>query len=166
MNHRDQAKHGRGALLLEALLALSIFVSVGSLCLLAAQSLSRALLRAQREHEALDLSLSKLAELEAGLVSIGDLRGEWSGAVGSLLPELDEERPPGRRYVLDVRTSRSEFRGLSLVELTVREVPGTGGAAAEEPFGVTVRRLLPLRRVEAGPYEEDELLEGLPEFGP
>ncbi len=155
----------RGALLLEVLLAVGLFVGAGTVCLVATRTQNAALLRVQREQEALDLARSKLAELEAGLITVLDLRGDWSGAVGSLEPEALGAGGPAR-WSLDVHTGRSEYRGLSLVELTVTEVPQGPRAAAPEPITVTLRQLLPLRRVEERPYEADDLLEGVREAAP
>jgi hypothetical protein len=155
----------RGAILLEVVLSIVLFVGAASFCLAATRSLFEALDRADRRDLALDLARSKLAELEAGLVTLGELRGEWSGAVGSRLEdddlELDEDEP---RWSIDATTSRSPFSGLSLVELTVTELTGVLEVDENRPATtITLRQLVVLREIDAEAYEVDEMLEGLPE---
>jgi len=66
-----------------------------------------------------------------------------------------------------VETSRSEFQGLTLVELTVREITAeTGPDEAPAGASFTLRQLMALRETDAEAYEVDEMLEGLPEFEP
>lgn len=160
---------GRGAVLLELMLALALFVGAAALCLTATRSLFAALDRADRRQWAIDLARSKMAELDAGLVSLPALRGEWSGAVGSHRPrDLSPDEPAAEtRWRFDVRTQRSAFDGLTLIELTVSEVPGEAVATGEDPALVsyTLRQLVALREASAGEFETDELLEGLPEAG-
>ena len=158
LHARTRGARRRGALLLELLLAVALFAGAGTLCLAASKSVFRALDRSRRESEALDLVRSKMAELEAGLINTGDLREEWSGAVGSFEPEDLDEQP---RWSFDVQTSRTPFAGLSLVELTVFEL-------AERPDAVsmTLRQLVALRETDVEAYEPDELLEGLPGVEP
>jgi hypothetical protein len=99
---------------------------------------------------------------------LGELRGEWSGAVGSRLEDEDlEAEPRGPTWEIDVETSPTEFPGLTLVELTVTEITGVTGPD-DAPGGVsfTLRQLLALRETDPEAYEIDELLEGLPEVEP
>ena len=80
------------------------------------RSLFSALDRVQREQRALDLARSKLAELEAGLITITDLRGTWSGAVGSHEPAVDlEPLRSGTSWTIEAQTIRTEHPGLSLI---------------------------------------------------
>ena len=153
-----------GAMLFEVMLSLALFVGAGTLCLSVTKSLAEALQRTQLQQEAIDLARSKLAELEAGLTTIGDLRGEWSGAIGSIEPDddLDGSGRPSR-WSFEVNTTRTEFSGLSLVALTVSE--NTGPLADSEAFSVTLRQLMTLREIDPEMYESDELLEDLPEAG-
>lgn len=144
------AKRRRGAVLLEVLLSVALFAGSAAFCLAVTSSLFEKLHRSDRRQFVTDLARSKMAELEAGLVSIQDLRGEWSGAVGSRAADDLEAR--GRVCEIDVDTSRTEYAGLSLVELTVRE--------GEIAF--TLRQLVALREIDVEAYEPDDLLEGLP----
>ncbi|MHC4082971.1 MAG: type IV pilus modification PilV family protein [Planctomycetota bacterium] len=158
----------RGAMLLEVMLSVVLFVGAASFCLAATRSLFGTLERIDRRQRAIDLARSKLAELEAGQVTLGELRGEWSGAVGSRLEDEDLEiEPRGPVWEIDVETSQSEFRGLTLVELTVSEITEEAGPD-DAPGGVrfTLRQLMALRETDTEAYEADELLEGLPEVGP
>lgn len=155
-------------MLFEIMLSIALFVGAGTFCLAVTRSLFGALYRVQREQQALDLARSKLAELDAGLIGIQDLRGEWSGAVGSYEPSADlAPDAAGRIWTFEMETTRSEHPGLSLVELTVTEQSAElAGAGSAGGLSVTIRQLLPLRELEPEAYEPDELLEGLPEAEP
>ena len=158
--------HRRGALLLEVMLSVALFVGAASFCLVVTRSLFSAMDRADRRQLCVDLACSKMAELEAGLTTLQDLRGEWSGAIGSR--SVDDELALDRaQWQFDVQTSRTEFQGLSLVELTVSELSETAGATrAGERVSFTLRQLVALRELDAEAYEVDDLLEGLPEAQP
>ncbi len=155
----------RGAVLLEVLLSLALFVGAASFCLAAMRSLHAALDRADRDQRVIDLARSRMAELDAGLISLQALRGEWSGAVGSRQGDSLEvdEGPAQRRFHVDAGTSRSAYPGLTLVEITVTETQaGLSGA----PASFTLRQLVALRDAEAEAYEGDELLQGQPSGAP
>jgi hypothetical protein len=155
-------------MLLEVVLAVVLFVGAASFCMVATRSLFGTLERIDRRQRAVDLARSKLAELEAGQVTLSELRGEWSGAIGSRLEDDDLEiEPRGPVWEFDVETSRTEFTGLTLVELTVREI--TTETGPDEPttdVSFTLRQLMALREEDAEAYEVDEMLEGLPEIEP
>ncbi len=154
----------RGAILLEVMLAIGLFVGAAAFCLGVTKRLFWALERADHRRLAIDLARSKLAELEAGLITVQDLRGEWSGGVGSR-PDDDERAGAvaGPSWEIDAITTRTEYRGLSLIELTITEVPPDGGV---ESHGVsfTLRQLIALREQDPEAYEVDEMLEGLEDF--
>jgi len=153
MRRRPRAR--RGALLLETMLSIALFVGAAAFCITSLRSLFDRIERADARQQAVDLARSKMAELEAGLINVQSLRGEWSGAVGSR-PD-DEIDAGGRTWAIDATTVRTEFAGLSLVELTVTAiVDGRDG----ESF--TLRQLVALREADAEAYEPDDLLEGLP----
>jgi hypothetical protein len=143
----------RGGILLEALLALALFSGAALLTLGAARSAFTGLSRAERQHLAADIAASRLAELEAGLINLADLRGAELQTIGSI--ELDDAFAD--RWIVEARTQRSEHRGLTLVELTVREAGN-----APDAVSITLRRLLTLREIDPDEYEEDDLLRGLP----
>ncbi len=151
----------RGAILLEVMLAIGLFVGAAAFCLGVTKRLFWSLERADHRRLAIDLAGSKLAELEAGLITVQDLRGEWSGGVGSRPDDEDlAGAVAGPSWEIDAVTTRTEYRGLSLIELTITEVPPDGGV---ESHGVsfTLRQLIALREQDPEAYEVDEMLEGL-----
>lgn len=145
----------RAAVLMELVIALAIFASTAMLTLSVMNNSYAALQRSQSEQLAVDLARSKLAELDAGLLSIGDLQEYVIEHVGSIdLYEsmaLDEESD----WWIDVYTEPTEFDGLTLVEITV-----TIGEQENAPFA-TLRELIRLRDARDEEYEQDELLDGL-----
>ncbi len=155
----------RGAILLETVIALALFIGAASFTIGALRNTLNGLDRAEREAIALDLARSKLAELEAGLIELADLRdGEAAfDQIGSIdYQEANADGPfLADTWELEIHTERSEFTGLSLVTITVREFDDGDPETAE--IGVTLRQLMAVVDEEAGEYEEDEMLEGLPE---
>jgi len=160
-----------GAILLETLIAMALFTGAAAFSLVATRQVFDGLDKARRTQQALDIVRSKLAELEAGLISLSELRtGEEVDAVGSLEGSFAEDGGEssgfmnsgngdsgGGRWVFGIQTQRTAFNGLSLVQLTVRE-------ESERPdrVWVTMRQLLPLSEEEVAQYEVDELIEDLP----
>jgi Tfp pilus assembly protein PilV len=159
----------RGAILLETLIALALFVAAASMALGATRNVFNAVDHARRRLEAVDLARSKLAELEAGHITLGDLRGEFDAASSQIGSQRRSTRVDAtgsaQRWVMDVKTRRTEFTGLSLVELTVREFAGSGSGRGQNEGGVscTLRQLVALRHVDAQEYESDKLSEDLPQ---
>jgi hypothetical protein len=144
------------------MLAIGLFVGSAAFCLGVTRSLFSALERADRRRLAVDLARSKLAELEAGLITVQDLRGEWSGGVGSHARDVElATAVPGPSWEFDVVTTRTEFSGLSLIELTVTEVPRDAGVESAGTASFTLRQLVALREQDPEAYEADEMLEGL-----
>ncbi len=151
----------RGAILLEVMLAIGLFVGAAAFCLGVTSSLFSALERADHRRLAIDLAGSKLAELEAGLITVQDLRGEWSGGVGSRPDDVDRAGTAGgSSWEIDAVTTPTEYRGLSLIELTITEVPAGGGVEGHV-VSFTLRQLVALREQDPEAYEVDEMLEGL-----
>lgn len=151
----------RGAILLEVLLAIGLFAGAATFCLGVTKSLFSAFDRTDRRRMAIDLARSKLAELEAGLISVQDLRGEWSGGVGSRQDDVELDGVAlGPHWEIDAVTTRTEYPGLSLIELTITEVPPDGGVEGHV-VSFTLRQLIALREQDPEMYEADEMLEGL-----
>ncbi|MCA9295294.1 MAG: hypothetical protein KC983_02230 [Phycisphaerales bacterium] len=152
----------RGGILFETLIALAIFIGAAGLALRASnQALGRVDVRA-RTQQALDFGLAKLAELDAGLISLTDLRGDDIDGIGSMefADAGDMEPPP---WEIDIRTQRTTFGELSLVQLTIRErEPDAGWGEDQRPIEVAVRELITLREGDVDLYEVDELLDDLP----
>ncbi len=148
--------------MLEVMLSIGLFVGAAAFCLGATKSIFVGLERADRRQCAVDLARSRLAELEAGLVAIQALRGEWDGGVGSHpADDYEQTRPQQRRWTINVETSLSEFSGLTLVELTVSEISNP-----DDAISVTLRQLMSLRDVGVEEYEPDDLFEGLDQETP
>lgn len=158
----------RGALLLEVLLSIALFAGASAFALGAARSVFDALERSKRQQEAVDIATSKMAELEAALITVRDLRSQWMGQIGTYEPDLNFDASNDSRYwEIDVQTYPSEFAGLNLVELTVTEVTDAMNDGINfVPMSYTLRQLMPPREAEVEAYQEDELLEGLPEVEP
>ncbi len=165
---RTTAPDRRGALLLEVLLSIALFAGASAFALGAVRSVFDALDRAKRQQEAVDIATSKMAELEAALITVRDLRSEWMGQIGTYEPDLEFDASNDSRYwEIDVQTYASEFAGLNLVELTVTEVTDAmNGDSNFVPMSFTLRQLMPPREADVEAYREDELLEGLPEIEP
>lgn len=136
----------RGGILLETLLAIALFAGAAAFTLGAARSAFTRLDQTRREQLALDLARATLAEIEAGLLSLADLRDGERGSVGS----LDDYAPSGSlddvdlatRWAFDVVVDPTPYGDLSLVTLTVREETASGGDAGTS---ITLRQLLRLR---------------------
>jgi hypothetical protein len=149
------------------MLAIALFVGAGAFALACVRSVTRTLDRSQTRQEAVDLARSKMTELETGVTNLNALRGEFSGAIGSRQrsSEVDEATAPSR-WRLDVAVSRSEFTGLSLVELTVSEaITPEAEAAGATAMRYTLRQLVSLRDDPGEAWDEDELLTDLPAGG-
>jgi hypothetical protein len=139
----------RGGILLEVLLAVALFAGAAATALACVKSVFAALDRTRREQTAVDLARSKMAQLEAGLVSMTELRGQSVDGVGVA---SDRDQGTGSngsnssdasatRWIVETHTRRTEFTNLSLVELTVREDLPDSAA----PFSYTLRQLVNLK---------------------
>ncbi|MCP3904423.1 MAG: hypothetical protein GY715_12415 [Planctomycetes bacterium] len=155
----------RGGILLEVLLSLALFVAAAAFALGATRSVVGTLDRSRREALAVDLARSRLAELEAGIVTLAELRDDAEGLsrAGSVEAFGEEADDGGRRWEIDVTTERTEFTGLVLVELTVREAPDEAVNDPSRIVECTLRQLVALREGDDEAWEADELLRDLPE---
>jgi len=139
----------RGGILLEVVLAIALFAGAAAFALASVRSVFNTLEQARLLQEAIDLARSKMGELEAGLITLADVRGNEPQQIGSI--ELKgEDRDASNRWQIDVATERTEFTGLSLVELTV-----TQSEPAEHPTRFTLRQLMALRDADAPEYEAE-----------
>ncbi len=175
MRERRRPGHARrGGILFEVMLSVALFAGAAAFTLAAVRSVYLTLERSEKQQQAIDLARTRIAELEAGLITLGDLRGESAGAADS--PSLasrdassfDEQTDPTRiRWRTELRTSRTEFTGLTLVELTVIEsISREAETAGENPTRYTLRQLVAVREDEGEAWQEDELIKGLPEGEP
>lgn len=136
----------RGGVLFEILLSLGIFAGAASFTLAAISSVFTSLDSTRKHQQAVDLARTKMAQLEAGLISMSELRGA-----------IDDDDGHGA-WIIDASVQRSEFTGLSLVELTMTEnVADIRGDGA--PVRFTLRQLVPLLERDVEGYERDELMD-------
>ncbi|MHC4948892.1 MAG: hypothetical protein ACYTG1_11615 [Planctomycetota bacterium] len=141
---RRRPRPRRGGLLLEVLVSIALFAGAAAFVLAAMRSALDGIDRAERRREALDLARSTIAELEAGLVSLGDLReGIAPGTDDALGPDLALPS----RWRIDARTEPSPWRGLTLLELEVFEETGEIriDLGEDESPTVVLRQLVRLR---------------------
>ena len=105
-----------------------------------------------------------MAELESGLITIADLRDgrdalerggsfDWNA--------LDDRDAPSLRWELEIASERTEFTGLTLVTITVRELEED--VFAEGGIEASLRQLVALHDDADESFEEDPVLRGLPE---
>jgi hypothetical protein len=168
------ANRASGGVLIEIVIAVALFVGAAGFTLGAMRGVFDGMEREDRRLLAVDLARSLMAELEAGSINLADLRGPIDGRVGSLRASAasgaSEDSLEGgagshRRWRVETRTERSRFTGLSLVEITVREVGEQDSASDEsgDVISVTLRALMPLRESAPEEYQQDDLVEDLPE---
>jgi len=126
-----RSHHARsGGVLLEILLSLAIFVTAGTLVLSIMTDATRAASRAESLAAAVDCARSIVAEVEAGVRPLADLRGE-----------IDDLPPPWERFRAEGRSLRSDFRGLVQVEVRIHEIDAPFDAAPR----FVLRQLVPVR---------------------
>ncbi|MBL0926115.1 MAG: prepilin-type N-terminal cleavage/methylation domain-containing protein [Phycisphaerales bacterium] len=126
---RHRRDRGRGALLLELLIAMAIFISAGLIILGVLRQASASVAAAITQQRVADLARSAAARIEAGLDSPGTLNGPVRAGAFPAAPA---------GYTLDIGTERSGFPGLTL--LTVRAArPDLQGAPS-----YTVRQMVRL----------------------
>jgi hypothetical protein len=115
---RSAARRARGGILLELLVSIAIFAAGAALTLTALQSALDGVRRAELRARAEDLAASRLAELDAGLVSIGDLRDSGDGD-GDDAARLDDD---ALSVTIEILPAPGAARGsaLSLARATVR----------------------------------------------
>ena len=165
----------RGAILFEVLVAVALFAAVGVAVTTSMRSARAGLIAVDREQQAADLARSLMSALEMGETNINELREGLPRTLGSndaFAEELDEALDRGEAgWSLDVRTIRSPHPDLTLVELTVRSIPpgsapdSPDAAAVSEAVSFTLSQLLQLRETDPEAFEQDDILDDLPEPG-
>ena len=141
------ARSARSAwVLLEVVLALSIFTMAAMGVLSVMGQASRDVQTAALELQSLDLARSALAQMEAGLKQPDELMGPvpvWSESDTDpdALAAFEDDLPEPSGWELEIQTEPSEFVGLTLVTVTARRVdPATG----EFSFATTLHQLIRL----------------------
>lgn len=127
----------RSAVLLELMLAMALFVGAAVFALGSARSVLISIEHNHKRLEAVDLLRSRLAELEAGIISLADLRA------GESVPSTVDL---ATSWAYELRTQRTAYTSLTLVELTIRERHNTQRQTAETGgLEFTLRQLIPLQ---------------------
>jgi type II secretory pathway pseudopilin PulG len=116
---RGGRRHRHGGLLLEVVIALALLVMVGLFALGGARDGLDAAERAARRAAAVDLAASRLAEIEAGIITL-DAVGDLQDVALDDEAEGFEDDPPRWPFAIEVETSPSAFEGLVRVEVVVR----------------------------------------------
>lgn len=137
----------RGSVLLEAVVALAIFVGASLAVMACVDRATTALQRARGLQRAADLARTAMSQIETGLATPGGLSGpveEAAGIEGGLVPFAGGESGSNESgWELEVQTEPSEFASLTKVTITAsRKRPGA--SAAEYSF--TLTQLLSLER--------------------
>ena len=149
--HRDGRRKRRrvrqGALLLEAMLALAIFVMAGSAVLGLIGGSREALERMRLDERAADLARSAMAKLESGMESAQTLNGPvkpWSADPGGeiVFQVGGEETRQGPGWELRVETEKTQFTGLTKVTITALKRRSLSGDAVAASY--TLRQLVRL----------------------
>ncbi|MEO1130246.1 MAG: hypothetical protein AAFX05_11145 [Planctomycetota bacterium] len=138
----------RGALLLEAGLAVALFAMAG-LAILGMLRNAAAGLAAERERlHAVDLATSALAAIEAGIETAESLDGEVPRWTDEQASTGFEDRPPEPSgWLLEIETDESVYDGLTVVTVHVVRTGALGQAPQAPTYALT--RLLRLGRVQA-----------------
>ena len=143
----------RGGLLLEVLVSIAIFVAAAAFCVRATSDSIRAIDRTDLQLIAADLARSAMTQLEAGVLSLADLRdGRVYGE------DLDDQRLiTTGRWQVQADTRPSLRPRLTVITLTV-----TQDVESESPVQFILRELIELREGDEGEWEQDEILDDLP----
>lgn len=168
---RSNAQHQRGGILFEVMVGIALFVGSAAFTLAAMRNASDRIEQLQQQQQAVDLAASLMAELEAGRVSLADLREGLPRSLGSFenFEALNEDpQTQNSRWEVEVRTQQTQWQGLSLVEITVAEQTPAGAEDAalvvdRSVASHTLRQLVRLREDDPEAFEPDEIMDDLPD---
>lgn len=151
----------RGAILLEILIAFSLFVTAGSIILVSTTSMTAALGHSRDRQVATDLAVSKMAELEAGLTTAELMQDtlvdvDLLSADDSARLETMSDQP--RRWRIVVETEQSRFSPLTNV--TIRILDARTGRQGDETELAVLHQLVRLNATSPDEFETDPLLDG------
>lgn len=151
----------RGAILLEILIAFSLFVTAGSIILVSTTSMTASLGQSRDRQIACDLAASKMAELEAGLITAEQMRDtlvdvDLLSTDNSARLETMSDQP--RRWRIVVETEQSRFSPLTNV--TIRVLEARTGRQGNETELAVLHQLLRLNASSPDEFETDPLLDG------
>lgn len=148
----------RGGLLLEVMISMALFIGAALVVLQAMSDARISLQRADLLQRAVDLATTRVSELELGLISLADLRGLGRQERDEFDDIEASVEPLGTR----VRTERTQWDGLVLLELDVLDpdrIDPNGDAFVIH----SVRTLIRLSEERFEEFEEDPMLDGLPD---
>lgn len=151
--HRVHSVH-RGAILLEAVIGLAVFLAVAAFVLAASRQSLDAARATALEARATDLARSALAAIDAGLVPAAALDGgeDLLEAIGWLEPVDPAAADPARgRWSVSVTMDPSGFAGLTMAEVVAWWSPPGLDTAPDDPEAearVTLRGLVRLADAE------------------
>ncbi|HWB19329.1 MAG TPA: hypothetical protein VG711_03440 [Phycisphaerales bacterium] len=131
----------RGVVLFEVLVSLAIFAGAAMYVLTTIQGSLQSLDRDRQMLRAMDAARSRMSTLESGAVTLSDLR------------EGSTETADG--WTIDVRTNRTEYSGLLLVEVHVSET-GAKEDADHPAVKATLRQIVRMDDEEAGSTTQSE----------
>jgi hypothetical protein len=144
----------RGALLLELLLSVALFTMCALVILSVSTDVLRSVESARRRQEAVDVARTVLASLEAGLATVENVDDLVEGDRES--EGLDDEP---QRWQIDLETEPSQFPGLTVVTVIVRDLRGADPLASTTVMNPNQEAPESFRLVELldiGETEEDE----------
>lgn len=144
---RSGSRSRRGTLLLEVMLALTLFVATALMILAILGRSLDALSEARARQTACDLARSAMSRIEAGIASPESLNGPAQLFDGPLNAPGDDA-PTESDWELVVETEPSLFEGLTLVTVTARRTAEEDGGEAEgarDRSEYTLRQLVRLR---------------------
>lgn len=128
-NPEGNPRRRRGALLLEVLIALAVFVGAGLAVISVLEQSTGAMGRMRDQRQACDLACSAMARIEAGIDTPETLDGPvpaWEeGSDGGVI-----QGGGGGNWELDIRTDTSQFPGLTRITVQAIKRPGTSGSDA------------------------------------
>ncbi len=138
----------RGAVLLECLLALALFVACG-LSVMAMMDRAMASVAATRDAEiATDIARTAMAKIEAGLATPETMNGPVPAWRDEGDASFDESLPTGELWNLEIETEPSAFEGLTRVSVRAyKQTPGS----EQELASFTLTQLV---RLTAAPARE------------
>lgn len=148
----------RGGLLLEVMISMALFIGAALVVLRVMSDARTSLQRSAVLQRAVDLAMTRVGELELGLVSLADLRGMGRQERGEFEDLEASAEPLGIR----VRTERTQWDGLVLLELDVLD-PERTDSTGDDFVVHSVRTLVRLSEETFEDFEDDPILDDLPE---
>lgn len=140
----------RGAILFELLVSIAIFIAAAAITLRAVSNGYESLRRAHQRQLAVDLARSKLAELEAGIISLMQLQSDFITTIGSIdLTESASDLPREddlTQWRYEVDTIPTEYADLTLIEVRIYTPDDVDGLRP-----TVLRQLISLRGSGASP---------------